>query len=63
MNALGRKVQASGAVKYQNTLQGLSDCSRAMGLHFKYLIRMSPNIFLMTSNPTVPLIDLLGDIL
>lgn len=61
MNALGRKARASGADNFQNTLQGFPDQSRAMGLHLKYLIRKSPKIFLMTSNPTMPLIGPLED--
>ena len=61
MNALGRKARASGADNFQNTLQGLPDQSRALGLHLKYLIRQSPKIFLMTSNPTMPLFNPPGD--
>jgi hypothetical protein len=57
MNAFGRKARAPGADNFQNSLQGLPDHSRATGLRLKYPIRKPPNIFLMTSNPTIPLND------
>jgi hypothetical protein len=61
MKALGRKARASSPDNFQNTLQGLPNQSRAVVYNLNISFEGRPKIFLMTSNPTMPLFNPPGD--